>query len=88
MQFRSGFRAYLRDRLEPAGETFRKLARRDPWDLESTLAWATVLSRQGAHRKARALLLRVRWLDRDRRFRDVIESERARARPGSAPPAV
>lgn len=79
-RYRAAFRAYLRNRLDPAADTFRRLARRDPWDLESLLAWATVLNRQGEGRKARWLLMRVGWLDRSDRYRDVIEVEVERSR--------
>ena len=64
-----------RDELDLAQGILRRLVRWDPWDLESTLALATVLSRKGRYRKARGLLRQARGLDRRRRFRDVIRAE-------------
>lgn len=69
------FRHYLRNELDQAQTILRRLVRWDPWDLESTLALATVLSRKGRHRRARGLLRQARGLDRQRRFRDVIGAE-------------
>ncbi len=73
--FYEAFRHYLRDELDLAQGILRRLVRWDPWDLESTLALATVLSRKGRYRKARGLLRQARGLDRRRRFRDVIRAE-------------
>ena len=73
--FVAAFRHYLRDELDQAQGILRRLVRWDPWDLESTLALATVLSRKGSYRRARGLLRQARSLDRERRFRDVIGAE-------------
>ncbi len=73
--FCTAFRHYLRNELDQAQGILRRLVRWDPWDLESTLALATVLSRKGRYRRARGLLRQARSLDRERRFRDVIGAE-------------
>ena len=73
--FRAAQIHYLRDECAPARQLFHGLLRRDPWDLESMLARATVLSRTGQRSAALALFQRAKNLDRDRRFRDVIEGE-------------
>lgn len=73
--FFRAFRHYLRNELDQSQMILRRLVRWDPWDLESTLALATVLSRKGRHRRARGLLRQARGLDRHRRFRDVIGAE-------------
>lgn len=92
--FVSAFHHYLRNELDQAQTLLRKLVRSDPWDLESTIALATVLSRKGSYRKARGLLRQARGLDRTGRFRDVIRAElryfkvRRRSREASGSRAV
>jgi len=78
--YREAFAFYLNDDLEPARQRWRRLVWADPWDLESTIAWATVLVRQGRPRPAQLLLWKARWLDGDERFRDVIAEELERCR--------
>lgn len=91
-QFSAAFRHYLRNELDQAQRILRRLVRLDPWDLESTLALATVLSRKGRYRKARGLLRQARGLDRNKRFRDVIGAElryfKVRRRAGVGPVAT
>jgi hypothetical protein len=73
--YRLAFVHYLRNELPAAGGIWRRLVRRDPWDMQSTLALATVHARLGRRRRARGLFRAARALDRDGRLRDVIRDE-------------
>lgn len=79
--FREAFVCYLRNDLGGAGQRYRRLLRQDPWDLESVLGLASVMTRSGRIRTARGLLRHASSLDRERRWRDVISDELRRCVP-------
>lgn len=76
--FRRGYLLYLRNQLEQAIPIFQALHRRDPWDLEVTIALATACARAGQERRARTLLRTARSLDVQGGWSDVIRAELAR----------
>jgi hypothetical protein len=67
--------SYLRDELEDAEEVYRRLARRDAWDVEAALGLATVLARRGREKEARSWLRKVAAIDIRQRWADVVELE-------------
>lgn len=73
--YRAAYVHYLRNELAAALAIWRRLVRRDPWDVQSTLALATVHARLGRRRRARSLFRAARGLDRDGRLDDVIRDE-------------
>lgn len=73
--FRKGFRHYIRDELDEAAVAYRRILRGDPWDVSTTLALGTALSRSGDGRRARALLRTARNLDVDGYYGDAILDE-------------
>ncbi|MEM7199981.1 MAG: tetratricopeptide repeat protein [Planctomycetota bacterium] len=85
---REAFVHYLRNELEPAGDLYRKLLRRDPWDAEAALSLGRVLDRAGDAKPARRWLRVARSLDRSERYRDFIGEElrRTDALPRGAEP--
>lgn len=86
--YRAAFVHYLRNELPAAQGIWRRLVRRDPWDVQSTLMLATVQARLGRRRRARSLFRAARGLDRELRMRDVIRDELKRfAAKGRRPAA-
>lgn len=73
--FREAFLHYLRDERELAERRYRKILRRDHWDVDATLGLATTLARSGKDRRARSLFRAARSLDRDGRYAQVISWE-------------
>jgi len=84
-RYREALVAELCGRDAEAAATWQALCRRDPWDIESTLALASVQRRLGRTRRAGMLLARARRLDRAGNFADVVALEAARldADPGT-----
>lgn len=85
-EYRAALVAELRGDDDAAAEILQRLRRRDPWDIEATVALATVQRRRGDPRRAAALLRRARRLDRRGRWTDVIVLETARLSVGRAEP--
>ncbi|MEZ5963276.1 MAG: hypothetical protein R3F56_05450 [Planctomycetota bacterium] len=77
-EYRAALVAELRGDDSGALEILQRLCRRDPWDVEATLASATVQRRLGRTRRAGTLLRRARRLDRDARLSDLVFLESAR----------
>jgi len=76
--YRTALLAELRGDDAEAVPLLQRLCRRDPWDVEATLALATVQRRLGRLPRAAALLRRARQLDRGARLGDLIYLEAAR----------
>ncbi len=77
-EYRQALVAELQSDDVGAAKLLSGLCRRDPWDVESTLALAGVQRRLGYARGASSLLRRARRLDRAGRFSDLILLETAR----------
>jgi hypothetical protein len=80
IEYRAALVAELQGDDSQALSILQNLCRRDPWDVESTLALACVQRRLGHARRAGLLLRRARRLDRAARFGDVIALEAGRLR--------
>ena len=77
-EYRQALVAELQSDDVGAAKLLSGLCRRDPWDVESTLALASAQRRLGYERSASSLLRRARRLDRAGRFGDLILLESAR----------
>lgn len=77
-QYQLALVAELHGEDSVAAQILARLCRRDPWDVESTLALATAQRRLGRLRRAGALLRRARRLDRQAKMNDLIFLESAR----------
>ncbi len=86
VDFRQAYLHYLRNELAPAEAAYRRILRRDAWDQEAMLGLATVQSRAGKGRQARAYFRRARSLDLQNRFGDAIGAELVRF-SAKVPPA-
>lgn len=73
--FRVAIVHFLRDELEQAQAVYRRLVRRDPWDLDAAVHLATVLARRGRSRAARAWFRSARSLDREGRYAELLQEE-------------
>lgn len=69
---------WLRDEADAARPIYTRLVRRDPWDAAAALGLATLHVENGDSRKARTWLHRVRAVDTEKAFADVVEHELAR----------
>ncbi len=75
--FHTAFTSWLRGELDLAQRELTGVLRVDPWDLRSRLLLAKVFRAGGMPGPARRQLVAARRLDRDDRFRDLIERELA-----------
>ena len=76
--FRTAFLHFIRNDVVAAIDDYERLLRADPWDLESTLALATALARNGESKDARRYFRSARSLDLKGNYADVISDELSR----------
>jgi len=82
--FAAGLTQYLRNELDGAAVTFRRIVRANPWDAAAWVALGNVRRSEGKTRVARACYRRARCVDRQREYADFIDLQQKRL-PAAAP---
>jgi tetratricopeptide (TPR) repeat protein len=86
--FAAGLEQYLRDDLDAAEKTFRRLVRADPWDAAAWVTLGNVLRGKGRTSAARRCYRRARCVDKNRQYADFITMQQQRVRERKPPLAM